>query len=60
MISYTDDKYSELWEGYNKISKNTLINALHKVFDLFKIEPPKPKMISVDYWENGLCLGCRL
>lgn len=57
MISYTDDKYSELWDGYNKINQKTLIKALHKeIFDLFEIEPPKPKMVSVDYWENGLHL----
>lgn len=55
MISYTDDKYSEMWDGYNKISKKTLINALHKeIFDLFKIQPPNPKMITLDFWENGL------
>lgn len=54
MISYTDDKYSELWENYNKINEKILIKSLHKeIIDLFGIEPPKPKMIVTDYWENG-------
>ena len=57
MISYTDDKYSELLHSYSLINEGFLIKALHKEINhLFGISPPKPKMISIHYWENGMHL----
>ena len=54
MISYTDDIYSKMWDSYNAINSTFLIKALHKeISNLFGIIPPKPKMISTHYWENG-------
>lgn len=54
MLSYTDDKYCELWKNYSHINEKFLIKSLHKeIIDLFEIEPPNPIMISTEYWENG-------
>ena len=55
MLSYTDDIYSKMWESYGTISNTFLIKALHKeIQELFDIQPPKPKMISTHYWDNGI------
>tara|TARA_B100000214_G_scaffold375188_2_gene360507 strand:- start:1072 stop:2367 length:1296 start_codon:yes stop_codon:yes gene_type:complete len=55
MISYTDGKNASMWKSYKDIGDSFLIKALHKeISTLFDIVPPKPKMISVHYWENGV------
>ena len=61
MISYTDDKYAEMWDKYNIATKTNefgddyLITALHKeIKELFNIEPPNPEFISVNYWSEGV------
>ena len=57
MISYTDGIYSRMLESYNQISKSLLVKILHKeIYHLFGIEPPKPRMISTHFWENGIHL----
>ena len=61
MISYTDNKYAEMWDKYNIATKTNefgddyLITALHKeIKELFNIEPPNPEFISVNYWSEGV------
>lgn len=54
MISYTDDKYADLWNAYHTLGDDFLIDALHKEINtLFDITPPKPEFISVHYWKDG-------
>ena len=55
MISYTDNKYADMWSKLHSNGDEFLTKALHKeIKDLFGIEPPEPEFIAVHYWSEGL------
>ena len=57
MISYTDGKNAELFNSYNNLNEDLLIQAIHKeIKELFGIKPPNPNFVSVHYWKGGLHL----
>lgn len=54
MISYTDGKYAEMWKNCHSNGDDYLIDKLHKqIFDLYKINPPKPESVHFHYWDSG-------
>ena len=54
MLSYTDGKYATMWNNCHSNGDDYLIEQLHKqIYDLYKINPPKPEAIYVHYWNSG-------